>query len=1394
MSTGPPSSPPANATADNITNLYQQVVIDPKQEISSTEKKFDKFVERITTKPDTPALDFVNNFYTAHQDVFQTAAKGLISNIDSKSIDGAINSFQEASKIVMKGLDALGQAHPFISVAVIAFKLVVSLDLTRRENNKKVLALRVQMQDMMCVLFQLRNIKDPKEVGPDGSSLQDRFQGLMNAIADDIKNCGSACDVYMKKGVIARTIKSKIYESRLAGWGDKFVGHKKEIQDRLTIHTALGVDRANEKLDKTQETLTALSEKLDMMMVFRALDSPREREMNKFIEENGGAKAVIEDQSKLQKLVSKSGESVEQLGGDSRNAGDIASVQKSLMKELAEDIEELFEKNMALFGGKLNILQSNMKQESAFIIRTLSGGSHDRIRDADIKAIWKEMGWKGSVKARHFVLMLKDYFSDKEGFISKRTTSSSGGPNDIPITPRPEEPLVTPTPPEEEWALRYITISNLQPISEAVDDDGTGFINVSEVNVFAEDRPQDWSLLEWLAYWAAGYHLNVTDYRTRIYSLLGSMHQLLHQIKPTNRRNADLALDALDMRRLELILRGTRPYPYTNYSDSALKRLAEEYWEHELDRLEQNLQSVGYELDDPNTVRLVAGAGRIEKHFWPLVYLMLLGLHRIFKAGIHHTLSWREFEVISNGISSIFTAVDERVETLKATFQHANLDVDTQLSNFAFGMYRFYSSDNDIYQEQRPISENSLRREYKAMDFDQGEEDMLQYLKFPVEDDFQLYPNEFAESHAANTTPSVDGLDPVLLAKLRGPWTGHFLSTLDGKSISRAGLMELRLEISKPLPPTVDEDGTEPNDEDEVPADNGEETEVPEDEDAAEGSELEPATEYEDEDGEASDDGAEAEDGDDEGGDGSVSDEEQGLHDGPPSSESLSVYGMLEGLHGLGEVKGWYTPDEASDGSLLLTVTLPDVMPIKIELTVSNLSDNMSGEWHYHNTPNDDEGYTYDEPQDDVYFNDDDSSSSVGHVDLNEAATLELDDVATQTSGVVVFSRASALVYRHCPPPEEFNTNRIKALWSYAKAAVLDEVRYRMSPWKYAVERILEANDFIKLQYRRLVYLSGATPRNALTPEELSRLREHRYRMHPASARYFNALTLLDISRIPEQMGTTCDWCQLSINVQRSLCITCLSSDYTETLDLCPTCVGQCPSRDTFVHKSSHTLLRNYGFMHDCNYVHYVPRAKQVAKQTKAIFREKPGGKKGPAPRTVPEDIHCHYCKQAVKLPFWVCLDCDNDTYVCKACDIKQAKLHLPCPSHLQSSVLAEVPPPSEDTSEHAFDHVMIRIGDAVEEEAKPDTLMVIKETMDRRFHKLEDRVGAIDGRLMMFESMLTKIFTHITGAPPQPEMLAIPQSAKLKSKPTPIERSRSRAGRRRSIVGSEYGFKGERD
>ena len=86
--------------------------------------------------------------------------------------------------------------------------------------------------------------------------------------------------------------------------------------------------------------------------------------------------------------------------------------------------------------------------------------------------------WRGNVKARHFVLALRDYYLEK-------LTSETGGVSDVGSAISDSTDL-------DAWAIKYIDAMWVQPILEAMDDDASGFITISEVNRFTSSRPVDW--------------------------------------------------------------------------------------------------------------------------------------------------------------------------------------------------------------------------------------------------------------------------------------------------------------------------------------------------------------------------------------------------------------------------------------------------------------------------------------------------------------------------------------------------------------------------------------------------------------------------------------------------------------------------------------------------------------------------------------------------------------------------------------------------------------------------------------------------------------------------------------------------------------------------------------
>ena len=85
------------------------------------------------------------------------------------------------------------------------------------------------------------------------------------------------------------------------------------------------------------------------------------------------------------------------------------------------------------------------------------------------------------MKARHFVLALRDHFREKFDQL-KRSKLKGATPTVAPHQISEQD----------EWTLEYINVTRLQPIIEAFDDDASGSVTVSEVNKLTTARPDGW--------------------------------------------------------------------------------------------------------------------------------------------------------------------------------------------------------------------------------------------------------------------------------------------------------------------------------------------------------------------------------------------------------------------------------------------------------------------------------------------------------------------------------------------------------------------------------------------------------------------------------------------------------------------------------------------------------------------------------------------------------------------------------------------------------------------------------------------------------------------------------------------------------------------------------------
>lgn len=116
-------------------------------------------------------------------------------------------------------------------------------------------------------------------------------------------------------------------------------------------------------------------------------------------------------------------------------------------------------------------------------------------------------GWKGSTKARTFVLALRDFLLRKRspGSSLSGTATPSSTPEPMPASGRGSALALKPKSPKEmtasdyspddvSWALPYISMHYFRAILDAFDNDASGLITIEEANAFTESlaRPGEW--------------------------------------------------------------------------------------------------------------------------------------------------------------------------------------------------------------------------------------------------------------------------------------------------------------------------------------------------------------------------------------------------------------------------------------------------------------------------------------------------------------------------------------------------------------------------------------------------------------------------------------------------------------------------------------------------------------------------------------------------------------------------------------------------------------------------------------------------------------------------------------------------------------------------------------
>ncbi|KAI0656683.1 hypothetical protein C8Q70DRAFT_329984 [Cubamyces menziesii] len=716
----------------------------------------------VSKAPNSMSVDLVNkadDFYNAMQ-AKATTAQNILAAVQPvyesdamKTIRDGMNTLVEGLPGVLKALDEVANIHPFIKIAVGAFKVVVELDLKRRDNEKKITLLFVEMKDMMEVLIQLRLIKDEEEPGPDGTTIKARMQELVKRTADDIKTCANACDAYSKKKLLVKVLKSSSWDDKFKGFLTLFTDRRKAFTFALEMHVGKGVDDANRKLDSVNTKLNLVLE------FFATLVPPDQQQLGELINSRGGPDAVMKENDVLTALAKYKPSS--EVGSakradahaDLRSNKDPEGSLKELKEELFESADVAMQKNLETFERKFDVqrkkiieeMQGIVRHEGDRVIDSVLSGPHDKIRDTDIHELWKDMRWRGHAKARHFVLALRDYYSSE--FVS---TSGVSGPVPRVIA-------------EDQWALKYLDVEYISALIEAFDEDASGFITISEVNQFTTSRPQGWSVVHWLAYWAQGWQMSCTYYIVKITNCFAEIFALEPHVRAENHTFV-----------AEYLMNVWRPVTTLSASMSTFA-VEDELWSRfesyvlaEEKRLDDALKDVHYYIDAVETLYLITGPGRIEQFIFPLLYLLVRRHLDVMRLCYRRVVINRgELWYAAGGIYYIMDMVMARVGYLESLFKQRNLDPDKQFKTFAYGLYN-YIRDQDQFWSLKSLMNGS----FTTADFrpDEVEKDL------PEPGDVLSYPTPmeglFSRPEEILTESDLEVSGPLKV--ILGRWYGFF--------------------------------------------------------------------------------------------------------------------------------------------------------------------------------------------------------------------------------------------------------------------------------------------------------------------------------------------------------------------------------------------------------------------------------------------------------------------------------------------------------------------------------------------------------------------------------------------------------------------------------------------
>lgn len=112
--------------------------------------------------------------------------------------------------------------------------------------------LRTTVLKRTTISVRLKDVKDLENEDPSGRPIKARMQELCEGVGKDIQDCSNVCDTFSKEKLVVKVLKGPIWEGRLTRYVGLFSQRRDQFQFAMTMHTTLGVDNIDRRLQEMQ--------------------------------------------------------------------------------------------------------------------------------------------------------------------------------------------------------------------------------------------------------------------------------------------------------------------------------------------------------------------------------------------------------------------------------------------------------------------------------------------------------------------------------------------------------------------------------------------------------------------------------------------------------------------------------------------------------------------------------------------------------------------------------------------------------------------------------------------------------------------------------------------------------------------------------------------------------------------------------------------------------------------------------------------------------------------------------------------------------------------------------------------------------------------------------------